>query len=87
MELGLILDAYPLYALQSGLYLFLCFCCLFFDTTVNNKQQQQLKVDDKENEIKKKMVIKVEEKKELKGEEMKMEWMTLLCASSEIEMN
>ena len=63
------------------------FLLLFFDTTVINKQQQQLKVDDKENERKKKMVIKVGEKRELKGREIKMEWMTLLCASSEIEMN
>ena len=41
----------------------------------------------KENGIKKKMVMKVGEKKELKGEEMKMESMTLICASSEIVMN
>ena len=55
----IILDAYPLYAQESGLYLFFCFVLCFQTQLIINRRQQQLKADDEENEVKKKMVMKV----------------------------
>ena len=67
-----------------GFFVFL----LHFQTQlIINRQQQQLKADDKENEIKKLMVRKMEQKEKLKEEEIKWMAMTLACASSELGMD
>ena len=60
MECVLILDAFPLYAPQSGLYFFFVFFLHFQTQLIINRRQQQLKADDKENKMKKLMVMKVE---------------------------
>ena len=89
LDCVLILGAYPLYAPQSGLYLFFfCFCSVFKHIKlIINKQQQQREVDDEKNEIKKKMVMEVGQKGQLEGGRMESLSMTLACASSEFEMD
>ena len=50
----IILDAYPLYAQESGLYLFFCFVFCFQTQLIINRRKQQLKANDEENEVKEK---------------------------------